>query len=96
MLIVERADPLAPGPKALLEASHALMREMFEPEENYFLDFEALRGDVQRVDELIVGQLKSGALKMPIARLADFSDLPALHTAFEARELIGRTLIRLD
>ena len=45
MLIVERADPLAPGPKALLEASHALMREMFEPEENYFLDFEALRGD---------------------------------------------------
>lgn len=57
---------------------------------------EALRGDVPRVDELIVGQLRSGALKMPIARLADFSDLPALHAAFEARELIGRTLIRLD
>ena len=43
MLIVEAADPLAPGPKALLEASHALMQEMFPPDENYFLDFEELR-----------------------------------------------------
>ena len=44
MLIVEPADPLAPGPRSILEASHAMMRRMFEPEENYFLDFEALRG----------------------------------------------------
>ena len=39
MLFVEAADPLAPGPKALLEASHALMQDMFPPEDNYFLDF---------------------------------------------------------
>jgi putative acetyltransferase len=45
MLIIEETDPLAAGPKALLEESHALMRALFPPEDNYFLDFEALRGD---------------------------------------------------
>ena len=42
MLIVEEADPRAPGPRALLEASHALMQATFPPEENYFLDIDAL------------------------------------------------------
>ena len=42
MLLVEPADPRAPGPKALLEASHALMQDLFSPEDNYALDIEAL------------------------------------------------------
>lgn len=42
MLIVEAADPRAPGPRQLLEASHALMRHLFPPEDNYFLDIEEL------------------------------------------------------
>jgi putative acetyltransferase len=42
VLIVEQADPREPGPRALLESSHALMRELFEPEENYFLEIEEL------------------------------------------------------
>ncbi|MBZ8117319.1 GNAT family N-acetyltransferase [Roseovarius sp. LXJ103] len=42
MLIVEPGYPLDPGPKALLEQSHTLMTTLFEPEENYFLGFEAL------------------------------------------------------
>ena len=42
MLIIEAAHPLDPGPKALLEQSHTLMLSLFEPEENYFLGFEAL------------------------------------------------------
>lgn len=42
MLIIEPAHPLDPGPKALLEQSHQLMLTMFEPEENYFLGFDAL------------------------------------------------------
>ena len=41
-LIVEPADPRADGPRALLEASHALMRASFPPEENYFLDIDEL------------------------------------------------------
>ncbi len=42
MLIVEPGYPLDPGPKAILEQSHTLMTTLFEPEENYFLGFEAL------------------------------------------------------
>lgn len=42
MLIIEPGYPLDPGPKALLEQSHTLMTTLFEPEENYFLGFEAL------------------------------------------------------
>ncbi|MEL7254147.1 MAG: GNAT family N-acetyltransferase [Pseudomonadota bacterium] len=45
MLIVEEADPRTPGPRALLEASHALMQEMFPSEENYFLNIEELCED---------------------------------------------------
>lgn len=42
MLTIETADPHAAGPRALLEASHALMRASFPPEDNYFLDIDAL------------------------------------------------------
>ncbi len=42
MLIVERTDPRNPGPRALLEQSHVLMLDLFEPEENHFLGFDAL------------------------------------------------------
>lgn len=39
---VERGDPRHPEATALLQQSHALMRELFPPEENYFLDIEEL------------------------------------------------------
>ncbi|MEM5518249.1 zinc-binding dehydrogenase [Henriciella sp. AS95] len=83
----EQAPALAPRlliPKALRVAGFSLPL------------VEALQGDTARVDALIVDRLRSGDLKMPIARRADFSDLPALHAAFEARELMGRTLIRME
>ena len=44
MLIVEITNPRNPGPRALLEQSHAMMRDLFPPEDNYFLDLEELRG----------------------------------------------------
>ena len=83
MLIVERADPLAPGPRALLEASHALMREMFEPEENYFLDFEALRGDDVRFFAAREGgeTLGTGALALKDG----YGEVKSMFTAPEAR-----------
>ncbi|MEB8387926.1 GNAT family N-acetyltransferase [Rhodobacteraceae bacterium KMM 6894] len=60
MLIIEKAHPLDPGPKALLEQSHALMLALFEPEENYFLGFEALCAPevhfaIAREDDAILG-----------------------------------------
>lgn len=42
MLIIAPADPRAPGPRALIEASQALMREMFAREACHFLDTDAL------------------------------------------------------
>lgn len=42
MIIIEPADPRDTGPTELLKASHALMRATFPPEENYFLEIDAL------------------------------------------------------
>lgn len=36
------ADPKAPDATALLSASHALMQSLFPPEDNFFLDIDAL------------------------------------------------------
>lgn len=43
MIIVETADPAAPGPRALLEASHALMESLFPPEDNHYLLIDDLK-----------------------------------------------------
>lgn len=42
MIIVEPGNPLAPEASALLDASQALMRHLFNPEENHFLSHKAL------------------------------------------------------
>lgn len=45
MLIVERTDPHAPRATALLQQSHALMQDLFDPEENHYLEIDALCAD---------------------------------------------------
>ena len=42
MLIVEPAHPMDPAPRALLKQSHDLMQQLFMPEDNFFLGFDAL------------------------------------------------------
>lgn len=42
MIIVERTDPRHPQATALLKQSHALMRSLFPPEDNYFLAIDDL------------------------------------------------------
>ena len=37
MIIVEPGNPLAPDASALLDACQALMRALFNPEDNHFL-----------------------------------------------------------
>ncbi len=83
MLIVEPADPRDPGPRALLEASHALMREMFDPEENYFLDIEELctpgiRFFAAREGEVTLG---TGALALK----EGYGEVKSMFTAEAAR-----------
>ncbi len=38
MIVVERTDPRHPGAVALLQRSHALMQELFPPEDNFYLE----------------------------------------------------------
>lgn len=42
MIIVEKSDPHHPQAKALLKQSHALMQELFPPEDNYYLEIDDL------------------------------------------------------
>jgi putative acetyltransferase len=42
MLVIEASDPREAGAKQLLVSSHALMAELFPPEENFALDIEDL------------------------------------------------------
>lgn len=60
MIVVEAGDPFDPQAKALLEASHALMGELFPAEANHYLSLEALTAAnvhfyTARRGEMIVG-----------------------------------------
>ena len=49
-----------PGPRALIEASHDLMRSLFKPEENHFLPIEALTAPDIRFFAAYEGQTPLG------------------------------------
>ncbi len=59
-LVIERGDPHTPEARALLEASHALMQDLFTPDANHFLSLDALAAPdiaffVARLDGRMVG-----------------------------------------
>lgn len=83
MLTVAPADPRAPAPRALLEQSHALMRALFPPEDNYFLDIDALCDDT--VDFLVA---RDGEAVLGTAALAlhdGYGEVKSMFTAPAAR-----------
>lgn len=43
-ITIHRGDPRDPEATALLKQSHALMERLFPPEDNFFLDIDALAG----------------------------------------------------
>ena len=99
MLVVAPADPTAPGPRPLLEQSHALMRSMFAPDECHFLDLDALRGaDIRFLAATEGGAtLGTGAL----ALREGYGEVKSMFTAPEARgrgvaDAILRALIDLS
>jgi len=66
MIVVARTDPHDPQATALLKQSHALMQELFPPEENYYLEVGELVADdihfyTARIGDDIVG---TGALRV--------------------------------
>ncbi len=83
MLIVETADPRSPGPRALLESSHALMQALYPPEDNFALD----------VDDLCAPDIhffvaRDGETTLGTAALVakdGYGELKSMFTAPEAR-----------
>ncbi|MEY1554061.1 GNAT family N-acetyltransferase [Yoonia sp. R2331] len=66
MIIVEPGNPHDPQATALLQASHALMKSLFPPEDNFYLDINDLTADhirffIAREGETIFG---TGALAL--------------------------------
>ncbi|MCZ4353172.1 GNAT family N-acetyltransferase [Roseovarius aestuarii] len=83
MLIIEPANPLDPGPKALLEQSHHMMTTLFSPEENYFLGFDALCAPevhfvIARQGSTVMG---TGA----IVNKGDYGEIKSMFTNADAR-----------
>jgi len=93
MLIIETADPRAPGPRALIEASHAMMRDMFAPEENHFLDIDALAAP-----DIRFFAAREGTQVLGIGALAlrdGYGEVKAMFTAASARGRgVGAALLR--
>ncbi len=95
MLSVEPGDPRAPGPRALLEASHALMHALFPAEECYGLPIDDLCGEdvafftARAVRDTAI--LGVGAL----AIRPGYGEVKAMFTAPDAREQgVGASLLR--
>lgn len=83
MLIVEPARPTDEGPLALLKASHALMRATFPPEENYFLEIDALCANDIRFFAAREGEMTLGVGALAVRR--DYGEVKSMFTAPEAR-----------
>jgi putative acetyltransferase len=74
--VIAREDPGGPEARALLEASHRMMVELFDPDSNHFLGIDALRAPeisffVARLDGRAVG---CGAL----ARRAGYGEVKSM------------------
>lgn len=93
MIIIEPGDPLAAPASDLLDASQALMRRLFNPEENHFLTHDALaqpnvRFFVAREGEKTLG---CAALKL----FDDYAEVKSFFVTDAARGRgIGAALLR--
>lgn len=91
-LAVETGDPRDPGVAALLRQSHALMQALFPPEDNFFLDIEALAAPgitlfVARQDGEIVGTAA-------LAERGSYGEVKSMFVAETARGLgVGAALL---
>lgn len=110
MIIVERTDPHHPQATALLQASHALMQDLFPPEDNFFLSiddlcadniyfFAARRGEILRGTGALAVKGDYGELKSmfvdPAARGQGIADAVMRALEDQAREL-GLSALKLE
>ena len=83
MIIVAETDPRAPDAAALLKQSHELMKRLFPPEDNSYLEIDALCADhihfyTARENGVILG---TGA----VALMQDYAEVKSMFTAEAAR-----------
>ncbi len=83
MLMIEAADPRHPGPRALLEASHALMRDLYPPEDNFALDIDALCAEHIRFFAARERDTTLGTAALAIH--AGYGEVKSMFTAPQAR-----------
>ncbi|KAA9007039.1 GNAT family N-acetyltransferase [Histidinibacterium aquaticum] len=83
MIRVGPSDPRDPGPRALLEASHALMQSLYPAEHNHYLSVEELTSDDIRFFAATEGDdvLGTGAL----AIREGYGEVKSMFTAEAAR-----------
>ena len=93
MIAVEPGDPRDPQASALLKSSHALMQSLFPPEDNFYLDIDALcapdiRFFIARDGGTVLG---TGALAIRDA----YGEVKSMFTADTARGRgVGAALLR--
>lgn len=83
MITVSEGDPRDPEATALLQASHALMQELFPSESNHFLSIDALCAPEISFFHALQGEtvVGTGAL----ARKGDYGEVKSMFTSPEAR-----------
>lgn len=93
MIVIAETDPREPATAALLTQHHALMQSLFPPEDNFYLDIDALCADHIRFFTAREGQaiLGTGA----VALYPDFAEVKSMFTADAARgKGVGAALLR--
>lgn len=85
MIIVEPADPRHPQATALLQASHALMEQLFPPEDNHYLSIDALC-----VPEIAFFIAREGATALGTGALKNHITYGEIKSMFVAETARGR------
>lgn len=82
-IVIEEGSPLAPGARALLEESHALMTRLYPPEQNHALAPEALAS----ADTTFFVASRGGAALgcVAVKRHADCAELKSFFVRADAR-----------
>ena len=89
---IQQADPHAPGATALLKQSHALMESLFAPEDNFYLDINALTApEISFFTAELNGQILGTAA---LADKGHYGEVKSMFVSQDARSLgVGAKLL---
>ena len=89
---VKQADPSEPDAAALLRQSHALMESLFPPEDNFYLDIDALKAP--HISFFIAEQNDQTLGTAALANKGDYGEIKSMFVSPKARGLgVGAQLL---